>query len=69
MEMFDEIDNLSTHSNNEYEFGSDEEDSNYVVDSDDEEYQNESEDVQTPIYFGLQFAKEMKFLEKKLKLK
>jgi hypothetical protein len=66
MEMFDEIDNLSTHSNNEYEFGSDEEDSNYVVDSDDEEYQSESEDdIQTPINFGLQFAKEMKFLEKK----
>lgn len=63
MEEFDEIDNFSIHSYDEYDL-IDEENSDYGTDSDDEENQSENENVQA-INSGVQFAKEMKFLEKK----
>ena len=63
MEEFDEIDNFSIHSYDEYDL-IDEGNSDYGTDSDDEENQSENENVQA-INSGVQFAKEMKFLEKK----
>ena len=77
MEEVDEIDNFSIHSNDEYDLidegnsnydetdSDDEENLNYdETDSDDAENQSENEEVQA-IDSGLQFEKEIKFLQKR----
>ena len=64
MDELDEFDNFSIYSNDEYDF-IDEDDSNYETDSDGEENQSEDEDDAQAINSGLQYQKEIKFLQKK----
>jgi hypothetical protein len=64
MEEFDEIDNTFIDSNDEYD-SIEEENSDYGTDSDDEGNQSNNENIVQSVNSGVQFAQEIKFLEKK----